>query len=53
MLMLTISSCMVPAGKLSVNTPIAKALIGKKLGDLVEVQVPAGTMQLEIVNISI
>ncbi|MDR0544935.1 MAG: transcription elongation factor GreA [Odoribacteraceae bacterium] len=41
------------AGKLSVNTPIAKALIGKKLGDLVEVQVPAGIMQLEIVNISI
>ena len=41
------------SGKLSVNTPIAKALIGKKLGDTVEVQVPAGTMQFEIVNISI
>ncbi len=31
------------AGKLSITTPIAKALIGKKLGDKVEVQVPAGT----------
>jgi transcription elongation factor GreA len=41
------------AGKLSVNTPIARALIGKKLGDMVEVQVPAGMMQFEIVNISI
>jgi transcription elongation factor GreA len=41
------------SGKLSVTTPIAKALIGKKLGDVVEVQVPAGMMQFEIVNISL
>jgi transcription elongation factor GreA len=41
------------SGKLSVTTPIAKALIGKKLGDTVEVRVPAGTVQFEIVNISI
>lgn len=41
------------SGKLSVSTPIAKALIGKKLGDVVEVQVPAGLMQFEIVNISL
>jgi transcription elongation factor GreA len=41
------------SGKLSVSTPIAKALIGKKLGDKVEVQVPAGTVQFEIVNISL
>ncbi|MDR2130889.1 MAG: transcription elongation factor GreA [Odoribacteraceae bacterium] len=41
------------SGKLSTSTPIAKALIGKKQGDIVDVQVPAGTMQFEIVNISI
>ncbi|MDR1274567.1 MAG: transcription elongation factor GreA [Odoribacteraceae bacterium] len=41
------------SGKLSVSTPIARALIGKKLGDVVEVQVPAGTVQFEIVNISL
>jgi transcription elongation factor GreA len=41
------------AGKLSVNTPIAAALIGKELGDVVEVRAPAGVMQFEIVNISI
>ena len=41
------------AGKLSIATPIAKALIGKKLGDKVEVQVPAGLMEFEIMDISI
>ena len=41
------------AGKLSITTPIAKALIGKKLGDKVEVQVPAGMMEFEIMDISI
>ncbi|HPD94419.1 MAG: transcription elongation factor GreA [Bacteroidales bacterium] len=40
-------------GKLSVATPIAKALIGKKVGDVVEVKVPSGLMQFEILNISI
>ena len=41
------------AGKLSNTTPIAKALIVKKLGDKVEVKVPAGTMEFEIMDISI
>ena len=40
-------------GKISVNTPIAKALIGKKVGEIVEVKVPAGIIQFEIVSISI
>lgn len=40
------------AGKLSIATPIAKALLGKKMGDLVEVQVPAGKIPFEIVAIS-
>jgi transcription elongation factor GreA len=39
------------AGKLSVETPIAKGLLGKKVGEIAEVKVPAGTIQLEIVNI--
>ena len=40
-------------GKLAIGTPIAKALLGKKVGDIVEVQVPAGTLKLEVLNISI
>lgn len=39
--------------KISVNTPIAKGLIGHKVGDIVEVQTPGGQMRFEIVNISI
>ena len=40
-------------GKISIQTPIAKGLMGKKLGDVVEIQVPSGKMQFEIVDISI
>lgn len=40
------------AGKISVDTPIAKGLIGKKVGDVVEIKVPSGTMQFEVVEIS-
>lgn len=39
-------------GKISVNTPIAKGLIGKKTGDVVEITVPSGKMQFEIVEIN-
>jgi transcription elongation factor GreA len=39
-------------GKISVNTPIARGLIGKKIGDVVEVSVPSGKLSLEIVQIS-
>lgn len=38
--------------KISVNTPIAKGLIGKKVGDVVEVQTPGGVMNFEVINIS-
>ena len=41
------------SGKLSITTPIAKALMGKKVGDKVEVQVPAGLMEFEIMDITI
>jgi len=41
------------AGKISVETPIAKGLLGKKVGDKVSIQVPNGILDLEILNISI
>jgi len=40
-------------GKMSVNTPIAKGLLGKKVGDVAQVQVPNGLMEFEIVEISL
>ena len=40
-------------GKLAIGTPIAKALLGKKKGDHVDVTVPAGTLHFEILDISI
>ncbi len=40
-------------GKLSIATPIAKALIGKKVGDVVEVQVPSGMMSFKVIDISL
>lgn len=40
-------------GKLSIHTPIAQALVGKKVGDKVEVTVPAGVMEFEILEISL
>lgn len=39
-------------GKISVSTPIARGLIGKKIGDVVEVNVPSGKMSFEILEIS-
>ncbi len=39
-------------GKISVGSLIAQALMGKKKGDVVEAKVPAGTMKLEILDIS-
>ena len=40
-------------GKLAIGTPIAKALLGRKKGDRVDVDVPAGTIHFEILDISI
>lgn len=40
-------------GKISVSTPIAKGLLGKKVGDVVEIKVPSGLMSFEIVEISL
>jgi|SRR5690554_5572998 transcription elongation factor GreA len=41
------------SGKISVNTPIALGLLGKKVGDIAEIEVPSGTMTFEIMDISI
>ena len=38
--------------RISVDSPIAKGLLGKKVGDVAEVQVPSGKMKFEIVEIS-
>jgi transcription elongation factor GreA len=39
--------------KISINTPIAKGLMGKKVGDVVEIKVPSGIIPFEIVEISV
>ncbi len=39
--------------KLSITTPIAKGLLGKKVGDIAEVTAPNGKMEFEIIDISI
>ncbi len=39
-------------GKISVDSPIAKGLLGKKVGDKVEIKVPVGVIPFEIVEIS-
>lgn len=41
------------AGKISIATPIAKALLGKHVGDIAEVQAPAGKMKFEVLEIGI
>jgi len=40
-------------GKLSVTTPIAKGLLGKKVGEKTSVSVPSGTMEFEVLEISL
>ena len=43
----------VKSGKISVATPIAKGLLGKEVGDVVEIKVPSGVMSFEIMEISL
>jgi transcription elongation factor GreA len=40
------------AGKISVNSPIGKGLLGKSVGDVAEIQVPNGIMKFDILEIS-
>ena len=39
-------------GKLSVNSPIGKGLLGKSVGEIAEIKVPNGIMNFEIIEIS-
>lgn len=40
------------AGKISVNSPIGKGLLGKTVGDVAEIQVPNGVLKFEILEVS-
>jgi transcription elongation factor GreA len=40
-------------GKISVTSPIGKGLLGKKIGEIVEINVPSGTLKFTIENISL
>ena len=39
-------------GKISIKTPIAQGLLNKKVGDIAEITIPQGKINLEITNIS-
>jgi transcription elongation factor GreA len=41
------------SGKISIGTPIAKGLMGKKVGDVVQINVPSGVIPFEIIDISL
>lgn len=41
------------AGKIAISTPIAQGLLGRKVGDTVDIKVPSGLMSFEILDISI
>ncbi len=40
------------SGKISVTSPIANGLLGKEVGDVVEIKVPAGVIPFEIIEIT-
>ncbi len=42
----------IDAGRVSLSSPLARALIGKEEGDIAEVQAPSGKRELEIINVS-
>ena len=39
-------------GKISIKSPVGKALLGKEVGEVVEIEIPAGKMNLEIMEIT-
>lgn len=43
----------IKSGKISQNSPIARSLLGKRVGDIVDVETPKGAMKLEILDIRI
>lgn len=51
--LVTQSEANLKEGKISIDSPIGKGLMGKKVGDKVEITVPAGTIPFQIIEISI
>lgn len=51
--LVTESEANILEGKIATTTPIAKGLMGKKVGDIAKVIVPAGTLEFKILEISI
>ena len=51
--LVTQSEANLKEGKISIDSPIGKGLMGKKVGDKVEITVPAGTIPFQIVEISL
>jgi transcription elongation factor GreA len=41
------------ASKISASSPVGRALVGKKIGDVVDIKVPAGTLKYEILEITL
>ena len=52
-MIVTESEANLKESKISVNTPIAKGLMGKKVGDVVDIKVPSGVIAFEIIDISL
>lgn len=40
-------------GKIAIGTPVGKGLLGKKVGDIVDIKVPSGIMNFEIIDIAL
>lgn len=51
--LVTESEANIIEGKISVTTPIAKGLLGKRVGEIAQVQVPAGLIEFKIIEISL
>ena len=43
----------IKTGKISVTSPIGKGLLGKKVGDTVNITVPAGVIEFKILEITV
>lgn len=46
------SEANIKSGRISINSPIGTGLLGKKVGDIAEITVPAGLMKFEVISIS-
>ena len=42
----------IKTGKISVDSPIGRGLLGKQVGDVAEIQVPKGVMKFDIIEIT-